>query len=219
MGACCGDLDSFFDGELASHQAAGFRDHLAGCARCQAALHGRMQEAVVVGPRDAWDRRRRLRGFATGARPRLRMPRPRYVVAALVAAAVAAVWLARPHTVIPTAPLQVALAIDHAVPTIRGEAAHVGDRLRVTARAPGYRAIWVYLGDHELVAVCPGGPSCRVTPEVVGMDLPLAVRGTYAIVSLGAGSPLPVPSGTLDADVGAASTIEGTYQVGYVNVD
>jgi hypothetical protein len=44
----CTDLDPFFDGELESHQAAAFRDHLVTCDRCQLVLHGRMQEAVVA---------------------------------------------------------------------------------------------------------------------------------------------------------------------------
>ena len=44
----CDDLDIFVDGELPADDAQAFRHHLASCAHCQRALHGRMLEAVVV---------------------------------------------------------------------------------------------------------------------------------------------------------------------------
>jgi hypothetical protein len=48
MSERCDDLDQFFDRELGTEAAHAFRDHLATCARCQRALHGRMLEAAVV---------------------------------------------------------------------------------------------------------------------------------------------------------------------------
>jgi hypothetical protein len=46
----CADIDLFFDHELDADQAAAFRDHLPGCARCQSVLDGRMQEFMAVQP-------------------------------------------------------------------------------------------------------------------------------------------------------------------------
>jgi hypothetical protein len=45
----CEDLDLFFDRELLPQAEQAYRDHLAGCARCQEVLLGRMLEATVVG--------------------------------------------------------------------------------------------------------------------------------------------------------------------------
>jgi hypothetical protein len=44
----CAELDEFFDGELATKQAAAFCEHLGSCERCQRILLGRMQEEVVT---------------------------------------------------------------------------------------------------------------------------------------------------------------------------
>jgi hypothetical protein len=49
----CDDLDPFFDGELSGDRGQAFRVHLASCKRCQAVLHGRMLEAMVVEPAPA----------------------------------------------------------------------------------------------------------------------------------------------------------------------
>jgi len=51
------------------------------------------------------------------------------------------------------------------------------------------------------------------------LTLALPLRGTYAIVTLGSAAALPVPSGSLDADIEAASRIDGSYQIGHVEVD
>jgi hypothetical protein len=50
--AGCSDLELFFDRELDDVQAAAFRDHLAGCSRCQEKIRGLMLEAMtaVLGP-------------------------------------------------------------------------------------------------------------------------------------------------------------------------
>ena len=39
MGKLCDKVDLFADGELSVAEADEFRDHLAGCERCQAELH------------------------------------------------------------------------------------------------------------------------------------------------------------------------------------
>ena len=43
MSGPCDGLDAFFDGELAPEEAAAFREHLGGCADCQAQLHDLLQ--------------------------------------------------------------------------------------------------------------------------------------------------------------------------------
>jgi hypothetical protein len=45
----CEDLDLFFDRELEPEAEQAYREHLAGCSRCQEVLLGRMLEATVVG--------------------------------------------------------------------------------------------------------------------------------------------------------------------------
>jgi hypothetical protein len=88
----CGDLDPFFDGELATEAAAAFRDHLGGCARCQRALRGRMLEAVVVAtPRHQGEI---PEAVALPSRPRARWwTAP--VIAVAAAAALVLWWRAR----------------------------------------------------------------------------------------------------------------------------
>lgn len=49
--APCTRLDEFHDRELTDAASASFRDHLAGCERCQDVLHGRMQEQIAVSRR------------------------------------------------------------------------------------------------------------------------------------------------------------------------
>lgn len=44
----CEDLDLFFDRELEPEAEQAYREHLAGCSRCQEVLLGRMLEATVV---------------------------------------------------------------------------------------------------------------------------------------------------------------------------
>lgn len=118
----CDDLDPFFDGELADDAAAAFRDHLAGCERCQRALRGRMLEAVVVSagrrhrPRiaDAGDTRDAAAAVDAAKAPgaialqpgrRAAARRPWLVAAgaAIAAAAIAILWLRGPGSSAPAA--------------------------------------------------------------------------------------------------------------------
>jgi len=210
----CPDLDVFFDGELGGAHAAEFRVHLGGCARCQRVLHGRVQEAMALDlhhdrrvPSAIALRRRRRLGWLAAALP------------VLGAAAVGAVTLARSHDAPRTTPLEVALSVDHTGPAMRGKTAHPGDVLRVSASGARHRAIWVYRNEATLVAACPGAPPCRAGAAELALELVLTARGSYAVVTLGAASALPAPAGTLDADLDAASTIDGSYQIGHVEVD
>lgn len=215
MITACTDLDPFFDGELSRAQADDFRAHLATCAHCQGALHGRMQEAMALDvhhdrrpPGALALRRRRWRAALAAALP-------------VAAAAVAVIALVRPGgapTHVP--PLAVAMAIQPHGPAMRGiQAAHPGDVLHISATGALHRAIWVYRNEQTLIAACPGSSGCHAGRDELTLDLTLDARGTYAVVTLGAASPLPRPRGTLDDDVAAASTIEGSYQIGHVEVD
>lgn len=213
MTIACADLDSFFDGELGDAQAAAFRDHVGGCNHCQRVLHGRMQEAMLVdAPVEA-----RVPVAPVVRRKRIPIRALAVLIPMLGAAAVAVVTLTNDAPA-PRTALQVELAIDPTGPTMRGTSAHPGDTLRVTARGALYRAIWVYRDERTLVAVCPGASSCRAVDGGVGLELVLSARGTYAVVTLGAASDLPTPTGSLDADLDAASRIDVSYQIGHVEV-
>lgn len=92
MSADCAELDPFFDGELSKEEAVRFREHLATCERCQAALRGRMQEEVVAGMRHERVEQPRV----VAVMPAHRDARPRRIatLAPLLAAAAAVViWL------------------------------------------------------------------------------------------------------------------------------
>lgn len=209
----CADLDSFFDGELGAEHAARFRDHLGGCALCQRVLHGRIQEAMLV---DGVQEIRSPNGGVVRRKRRVQLLVT--VVPLLGAAAVGIVALATDRGS-RAAPLQVALAVEPVGPIMRGKSAHAGDLLRVTARGARHRAIWVYKDERTLVVQCPGAAACQVTGDALDLRLVLPGRGTYAVVTLGAASATPSPSGSLDADLGLASSIEGSYQIGHIEVD
>jgi hypothetical protein len=210
----CADLDSFFDGELGTEHAAGFRDHLGGCAACQRVLHGRMQEVMLV---DAMHAVRAPDARAVRRKRRVRLAAA--LAPVLGAAAVGVFTLSTDHAAPRAVPLQVVLSVDPAGPVMRGTSAHPGDVLRVSARGARHRAIWVYKDERELVASCPGMVVCQTTADALDLKLVLPARGAYAVVTLGAASSLPAPSGSLDADLDAASTIDGSYQLGHVDVD
>src|SRR5215471_19230866 len=117
----CADLDPFFDSELSKEATADFREHLAGCSRCQVALRGRMEEEVVLGksPEPAVQHR------PASARPahRARRRMLTYLAPILAAAAAVAIWLvvtpgdpgtssARFGAASPSSPIEVSLAIE-----------------------------------------------------------------------------------------------------------
>jgi anti-sigma factor RsiW len=203
----CDQLDAFFDGELPADQAAAFRDHLASCARCAAALRGRMVEEVVVDE---------LRGAAVtdlGAARRARRRAPVAVIAAVVAAAAAVlvvVWWKRPgpgpspHA--PEVALELSLARGSEV--MRGHAAHVGDTAHVAARTElPHHAVWIYRGDHELVSASDAAS-----------DVPLRALGTYSVVAVASSTDIPAPHGSLDDDVATAANAGAIYQIDSIDV-
>lgn len=192
----CSHLDEFFDGELATGDAAAFRTHLATCDACQRQLRGRMQEAMVVG--EAED----VAQVIPIARAQVREPRRGNtrvvaIAGAVIALAAAAllVWSwrrggeKRPQ-------LAMAFTIERGGDIKRGDSAHVGDIVHVQS----HNTIWIYRGDHELVLACPGDAGCRAD----GADFTIKSIGSYSIVVL-AGDPLPTPRGDYDTDLASVN--------------
>jgi hypothetical protein len=82
-----------------------------------------------------------------------------------------------------------------------------GALLRVSSPGPGDHAeLRLYRGASALVVRCPGDapPACRRRGDTLEMERALDVVGEYHAIWLESSSPLPQPSGHLDADVIAA---------------
>lgn len=111
-------------------------------------------------------------------------------------------------------PLQVAFAIEKD-PTrvVRGGSADASDhivlvplysRLTLTAQGgTGHRALWVYRGERELVAACPGDSRC-VPGDEPRLVLPLDKIEQLQVLALSAEGALPTPIGRYDDDQAAA---------------
>ena len=85
--------------------------------------------------------------------------------------------------------------------------AHPGDRLHASAPAHAKHVeLRLYRESRDLVARCPAmpGPICKRRGDDIELSWTFAVVGTYRAVWLTSSSPLPPPSGNLDADVLAA---------------
>jgi Putative zinc-finger len=205
----CDDLDTFFDGELAADRAAEFRDHLASCPRCQEALRGRMLEAAVVA-----DAKPSSGAAIDELAPRRSRRRWGAVTAGLaaVAAAAAVVWFVqRPGGDL----AETGVVVERGDRVVRSGDITVGDTIHATAR--GYRAIWIYRDDRELVLTCPGGPTCRTIEGGVAADLKIPSVGGYAIVMLD-GDKLPAPHSSLDEDVAAALDAGAKHRIEQLQV-
>jgi len=213
----CSDLDRFFDGELAIDHASAFRDHLASCESCQAALHDRMQEAALTWTSPA----------ARRARLRQRIERvARYCAGPALAAAagvIATLYVMRPavdERVESEAPLELALTVRREGELKRGYAAHAGDVLRPVLRGGQFRAFYVYL-DAALQAHCPGEPACHDDPRgrALELELRVAARGTYVIFGARAAYPLPPPAATPDEAAAQLTAAHVEFARTYVDVD
>lgn len=233
----CADLDPFFDGELSEEAAAVFREHLAGCSRCQVVLRGRMQEEAVIGEQPESGAYHRVAGGrpAQGARRHVLV----YLAPVLAVAAAVAIWLvgtrgepatnsARFGAARPSPPVEVALAIEHRGVAMRsgagviGEARAsmaVGDLLRLTVRGESYRAIWVYFEDQDLVVACPGGPGCRSAEEMVTLEFRVPDPGWYSAIAIGSAQPIVAPRGSLDVMLSKLSVAGAHFEIRRVNVN
>jgi hypothetical protein len=206
MSSTCDHLDAFFDGELQADAAGAFRDHLASCPHCEAALRGRMLEAMVV------TSTRKQPSLARGSVPPLPPSPQRRRIAfgaagvAALAAAAALVLFMRPS---PSPhhdgdPLATTYAIERGPNTMRGQTAHVGDTLHLHAHA----TVWIYRGDHQLVLACAADAAC---------DLHVAAIGSYSIVTL-TGAAIPAPHGSFDDDVATAVEAGAKYRAEQLDV-
>lgn len=234
----CADLDPFFDRELSKEATADFREHLDGCSRCQGALHGRMQEEVVLEK----SRERAVPHRSASARPapRARRHMLTYLAPILAAAAAVVIWLVWPDgdpgtnsarfaAARPSSPTEVALAIERRGVAMRsgagaaGEArdsvAQVGDVLRSTVRGENHRAIWVYFEDRDLVTACPDGPGCSKISGGLSVELRVAVSGRYSIVAISSAQPILTPHGPLDVMLGSIAAGGAHFRIKRVDVN
>ena len=139
-------------------------------------------------------------------------------------------WFALPAVAIATVialvvmrqddPQQLALAveIESSGTVMRGSSAKVGDVIKATVKGGKHRTIWIYRDDHELVLACPGSTDCRLAPRTMTGRATVHVPGRYSIVVTTSDSPLPPPTGSLDADVAAAHAAKATSKMSTVEV-
>lgn len=178
--------------------------HVNGCPDCKARLAGYNRLADLLAAEsdrplpDRWKER-------TLARIHGRRPRHRIAVAVAAAGAVAAViavLVLRPR------PEKLEVSITRGPVQYRADSQpKPGDVLEATAWPSDeeHVEVRVYLEARYVMVRCPGAapPICR-TGDRIEVALPLKARGTYQVVWLLSQSPLPAPSGDLDADLQAA---------------
>jgi hypothetical protein len=113
--------------------------------------------------------------------------------------------------------LEVAITTERTNPVVRTRSGSDGTpRLRSTAplgdtlhaRASGgeaHRSIWIYRGETELVAACPGTANCRADGNAIVASVALDLPGSYNIVILTSSVSFGTPQGSYDRDVAAAT--------------
>jgi hypothetical protein len=213
MSVPCADLDTFFDGELSEEGAVAFREHLASCERCQAVLRGRMQEEVVAG--------RVEQPCVVAVKPAYRDARRRRIaiLAPLLAAAAAfVIWLVVTREHEQARPIELSLTVEHRGAPRRGSVA-VGDVLRPIVHGERHRAIWVYLGDRDLVAACPGRAQCDSSNGGLRLELSVPDPGRYSIIALTSAEPIMAPDGALDVMLTAATIAGAHIEIRHVDVN
>ncbi|WP_224369018.1 CHAT domain-containing protein [Hyalangium versicolor] len=92
MTASCEQLAAFVDGELSAEEAEAFRQHLAGCADCQAGLEDQVQASLAVSSAADAQQKRRGPFQPIWARPRVRVMALGAGVAALIGILVVGSW-------------------------------------------------------------------------------------------------------------------------------
>lgn len=160
-----------------------------------------------------WWRRREL-AFTAGL-----------AAAALLALAVWQPWRGVGGPMADAAPPQLAVLVEHRGDAVRGLAegvlqgrasatsVRVGDVIRAAAQhGAGHRAIWIYRGRDELIAVCPGA-ACADTPAALTAALTVELVGTYTVVALWSARPIPAPAGTRDEALAAAARSGALHRV------
>jgi hypothetical protein len=109
-------------------------------------------------------------------------------------------------------PLEVAFAIERDPKLVRGGSAQdtgslvvvpLHSRLVLTAEGgAGHRALWVYRGERDLVAACPGDAKCAPGDEP-RLVLTVDTIEQYQALAVSSEGELPRPTGHYDADSAA----------------
>jgi hypothetical protein len=96
---------------------------------------------------------------------------------------------------------------------MRGRAAHVGDRLRITAVAVAGEnvAVRVFRDDGEPLLDCPR--QCQLEDGAWTGEVVLGARGSYQIVWLRSRAPLPPPARTPSDEVTRAAQAGARYEL------
>jgi hypothetical protein len=120
-------------------------------------------------------------------------------------------------------PTELDVAIRHGDATSRGtDEVSVGDHVIVTAQPRGPGDLRIYRSSRILVARCPTGPACRVSPDGaytidVALDAPVQYQVVLVVGTIDA-SPGGTPSGTIDAYLSAAGATSARVIVQTIDV-
>jgi hypothetical protein len=205
------------DDDLLGHLGEEMDPHVEQCHVCRATAYGYARLAAALAQESTrplppgW-RDRTLARIHVARTARRR--RHAAAVGMSLAAAAALILVVRPRIGDPGHPRgdtgELVVSIER-VQGRRGPAdsgrAHPGDRLHASASARAKHVeLRLYRGPHDLIARCPGvpAPTCQRRAAAIELSWTFAVLGNYRIVWLTSPSPLPPPSGDLDADLLAA---------------
>jgi hypothetical protein len=144
-----------------------------------------------------------LAAVAPRPRARLRWWFAVPVAAVVVGAVVVDRWTRPP-------PLDLVAAIAPGPRIMRGDSGEI----RATARGGDrHRALWIYRDGRELVAMCPGHAACHPAGDALAIALPVERIGNYQVVAVTSRAPLPVPAGSYEIDLAAASDAGAIHRV------
>lgn len=185
--------------------------HVAACADCQAQLAALRRIARAMRDVGASSRRRpdHLERVWTALDRTSRPRRARSTIVAtgavlLAAAAVVALWLRRPA---PPPRFEVSV-ISGSGAAIRGDA-HLGDRVRIRARAEDAITVRVYRNDRHLLLDCPR--MCRREGGSYVGEVPLDAVARYQVAWIR--GTVPPATGSLDGDIAAATAAGAQHEL------
>jgi hypothetical protein len=197
---------------------AGFAAHVDSCNDCRATRERYERIARALADLGTGAERRSdhvARVLATAAAETVARRRARRLAkwtapALALAAAVALVWWLRgPEPAPPRFALEI---VARGQRTLRGDA-HLGDRLRATARRG--EAIWIYRNGRELLRVCPR--DCDANGDRVVVELELDAIGRYQVVWL-SNDRVTLPAGDVERDVAAARASGAVHELRDIEV-
>src|SRR5262249_37171864 len=115
-------------------------------------------------------------------------------------------------------PIELSLVLEPRGGSRRGSIA-VGDVLRAMVHGGRHQAIWVYLGDRDLVAACPDNAQCDSSNSGLTLELRVPARGHYSIIGLTSADPIMAPHAVLDLGLTAAKAVGARFEVRLVDVN